>query len=617
MNQDDLYFFNQGKLYDAYRVFGAHIIKNKAGEHTGVRFTVWAPNAQEVSVLGEFNNYQAWVHNLSKIDDVGIWSIDITDAKEWHMYQYEIKTSDGRTLYKADPYAFFSSERPAQLSKVYDIDGYLWNDAKYMHNRDHRRPYNNPMSIYELHLGTWMVKPDGSYHKYNEIVEQLVPYLVENGFTHVEFMPLIEHPLDQSWGYQGTGYYSATSRYGVPKDLMYLIDRLHQADIQVILDWVPGHICRDAHGLYMFDGKPLYEYDEAWKRENEVWGTANLDLGKGEVQSFLISNALFWMKYFHIDGFRIDAVSNLIYYLGDSANGINEGALDFLKKLSEKVFAHYDNALLIAEDSTAYPKVTHPTTHGGLGFNYKWNMGWMNDTLEYFEEDPIHRKYHHHLITFGLTYAFTENYVLPLSHDEVVHGKKSLVNKMPGDYWQKFANYRALMGLFYTHPGKTLLFMGGEFAQMHEWKDYTELDWQLLQYPLHNGAKRFNHDMNHLVKHHKALYENDHSPDGFEWVDANNIDYSIFTFIRYAKDKNTFVVVILNLTPVVHHHYQFGVPQKGSFTEIMNSDKGIYGGSNLYNGDTLHTKDETRHGFNQSVDCLLSPLSVTILKYNQ
>ncbi|MEC9484544.1 MAG: 1,4-alpha-glucan branching protein GlgB [Candidatus Izemoplasma sp.] len=616
MNQDDLYFFNQGKLYDAYRVFGAHIIKDDHGHHVGVRFTVWAPHAKEVSVLGEFNDYQAWVHNCRKIDESGIWQIEIEKASEWDEYQYEIKTHDGRVLYKADPYAFFSSERPGQLSKVYDIDGYFWNDAKYMHNREDERPYDKQMSIYECHLGTWMVKPDGTHHKYNELVDLLIPYLKENGFTHVEFMPLVEHPLDQSWGYQGTGYYSATSRFGVPKDLMYLIDRLHQENIKVIIDWVPGHICRDAHGLYMFDGQPLYEYDEAWKRENEVWGTANLDLGKGEVQSYLISNALFWMKYFHVDGFRIDAVSNLIYFLGDSNNGINDGALTFIRHLSQKVFETFDNALLIAEDSTAYPKVTHPVDHGGLGFNYKWNMGWMNDTLEYFEEDPVHRKYHHHLITFGLTYAFTENYVLPLSHDEVVHGKKSLVNKMPGDYWQKFANYRALMGLFFTHPGKTLLFMGGEFAQMHEWKDYTELDWHLLQYPLHKGAQRFNKDMNDVVKHHKALYECDHQTEGFEWIDANNVDYSIFTFIRYAKDKQDFVIVILNLTPVVHQHYKFGVPNKGAYKEVMNSDKDIYGGSNLYNGDTLYTNDESIHGYEQSLECLLSPLSITIIKPN-
>lgn len=611
---DDLYFFNQGKLYDAYRIFGAHLEKNENGESIGVTFTVYAPHAKEVSVLGEFNHYQAWVHNLQKQDDSGIWTLFIPDAKEWQEYKYEIKTWDDRTLYKCDPYAFFSGERPSQMSKVYDIEGYTWNDTNYMKKRHKKSSYESQMSIYELHLGTWMTKPDGTFHKYNELVDLLIPYLKENGFTHVEFMPVVEHPLDQSWGYQGTGYYSVTSRYGVPKDLMYLIDQCHQNNIKVILDWVPGHICKDSHGLYMFDGEPLYEYREEWKRENIVWGTANLDLGRGETQSFLISNALFYMKYFHVDGFRIDAVSNIIYHLGDSRHGVNHGALKFLRSLSEQVFKEYDNALLIAEDSTAYPKVTHPVYAGGLGFNYKWNMGWMNDTLEYFEKDPIYRKYHHHQITFGLTYAFNENFVLPLSHDEVVHGKKSLVNKMPGDYWQKFANYRAMMGLFFTHPGKTLLFMGGEIAQMHEWKDYQELDWNLLEYPMHSNAQRFVRDMNKLVAKQKSLYELDCKKEGFDWIDANNQDQSVYSYIRYAKDKTDFVIIILNLTPNVHHDFKMGVPVKGTYEEIINSDYKKYGGSNIYNGLKMFTEDIKMHGHEQSIQLVLSPLSITILK---
>jgi len=427
ITKDDLYFYNQGKLYDSYRIFGAHLIKNEDGTIKGTRFTVWAPHAKEVNVLGEFNNYQAWVHNLTKIDDTGVWSILVESAQEWHLYKYQIKTHDGRELYKSDPYAFFSAERPETMSKVYDLEGYNWNDSVYMLERNQSPSYEEQMSIYEVHVGSWMTKPTGDFNKYNELVDHLIPYLLENGYTHVELMPIVEHPLDQSWGYQGTGYYSATSRFGVPKDLMYFVDRCHQNNIKVILDWVPGHICKDAHGLYMFAGEPLYEYSEEWKRENVVWGTANLDLGKGEVQSFLISNALYWMKNFHIDGFRIDAVSNLIYFLGDSSHGVNEGALSFLRNLSTQVFAYFDNALLIAEDSTSFPKVTHPVDQGGLGFNYKWNMGWMNDTLEYFSKDPVYRKFHHHEITFGLTYAFSENFVLPLSHDEVVHGKNLLL----------------------------------------------------------------------------------------------------------------------------------------------------------------------------------------------
>ncbi len=614
INKDDLYFFNQGKLYDAYRIFGAHLEYDKSGVLLGTRFTVWAPHAKEVSVLGEFNNNQAWVNNLKKVDDTGVWSLFVKEASEWNMYKYEIKTFDGRTLYKSDPYAFFSSERPETMSKIYNLEGYSWNDQSFMNDRDNKNPYQSQMSMYEVHLATWMTKPDGTFHKYNEMVDLLIPYLLENGFTHVELMPIIEHPLDQSWGYQGTGYYSATSRYGVPKDLMYFVDQCHQNNISVVLDWVPGHIIKDSHGLYMFDGEPLYEYSEEWKRENVVWGTANLDLGKGEVQSFLISNALYWMKYFHVDGFRIDAVSNIIYFLGDSSNGQNDGALEFLRHLSTNIFKEFNNALLIAEDSTAYPKVTHPVDTGGLGFNYKWNMGWMNDTLEYFEKDTIYRKYHHDNITFGLTYAFSENYVLPLSHDEVVHGKHSLVDKMPGDYWQKFANYRALMGLFFTHPGKTLLFMGGEFAQMHEWKDSEELDWNLLEYPIHAGAARFVKDMNAVVKAHPALHELDHNPKGFNWIDSNNSNHSIFSYIRYGKNRNDALIIILNLTPMVHHNFRIGVPRKGKYHEVINSDYLCYGGSDLFNGEEIFTEDIEYNGHSQSMQIVLSPLSITILK---
>lgn len=614
MSKEDLYFFNQGKLYDSYRFFGAHILKDKTGKFIGTKFTVWAPHAKEVNVMGEFNNYQAWVHNLTKVDESGIWSITIKDAFEWNSYKYEIKTFDGRTLFKSDPYAFFSSERPETLSKIYDMDGYQWDDISFMNKRKELNPYESQMSIYEVHLGSWMIKPDGGFNKYNEMVDLLIPYLIKNGFTHIELMPVVEHPLDQSWGYQGTGYFSATSRYGVPKDLMYFVDQCHKFNIGVILDWVPGHICRDDHGLYMFDGEPLYEYSEEAKRENVVWGTANLDLGKGEVQSFLISNALYWMKYFHVDGFRIDAVSNLIYFLGDSSNGTNQGALDFLKKLSIEVFREFNNCLLIAEDSTAYPKVTHPVHEGGLGFNYKWNMGWMNDTLKYFEKDPVHRKYHHDFITFGLEYSFSENYILPLSHDEVVHGKKSLVDKMPGDYWQKFANYRSLMGLLFTHPGKTLLFMGDEFAQMHEWKDHSELDWNLLDYPLHLGANSFVRDMNKIVKSEKSLHELDHNQSGFKWIDSKNNDYSIFSFVRYAKDSNDFTVIILNLTPMVHHNFRIGVPKMGRYYELINSDYLVYGGSNLFNGKDMVSHDIPMHNMDQSIDMILSPLSITIIK---
>ncbi|MFP4286390.1 MAG: 1,4-alpha-glucan branching protein GlgB [Candidatus Izemoplasmataceae bacterium] len=616
MNQDTLYYFNQGALIDAYNHFGAHLIKNDSGEVIKTRFTVYAPHAKAVNLLGEFNDYQNWVHQLTNIDQSGIWRIEIPLNLEWQSYKYEIITHHGQRLYKSDPYAFFAATRPDTVSKVYDIDGYVWHDQAYMEKRHTINPYEEVMSIYELHMGTWMQKPNGDFHKFNEMVDLLIPYLLDKGFTHVEFMPIIEHPFDGSWGYQGTGYYAATSRYGVPKDFMYLVDQLHQHDIKVILDWVPGHICKDAHGLYMFDGQPLYEYRDPFIRENVEWGTANLDLGRGETQSFLISNALFWMKYFHVDGFRIDAVSNIIYYLGDSRIGENHGAIEFLRKLSRQVFSYYPQAILAAEDSTAYPKVTHPIEFGGLGFNYKWNMGWMNDTLKYFEKDPVYRKYHHHELTFSLHYAFSENYILPLSHDEVVHGKKTLVEKMPGDYWQKFANYRALMGYFFTHPGKTLLFMGQEFGQMHEWRDYTELDWHLLKYPMHDSALRYIKTFNELVKKESALHELDHDPSGFKWIDQHNSDQSILSFIRFSKNQKEHIVVVLNLTPIVHHYYDIGVPKQGTYTEIMNSDLAIYGGSNQYNGAPLKTFDKKIHGFDQAISLTVSPLSITLLKWS-
>ena len=471
------------------------------------------------------------------------------------------------------------------------------------------------LAIYELHLGSWMSKPDGSFHKYNELVDLLIPYIKEHGFSHIELMPVVEHPLDESWGYQGTGYYSATSRFGVPKDLMYLIDKCHEANIGVLMDWVPGHICKDAHGLYMFDGEPVYEFEDINIRENKVWGTVNLDLGKGVTKSFLISNAFFWAEYFHVDGFRIDAVSNIIYFLGNSHIGTNHGAVEFLKNLNYAIKEYDHSMLMFAEDSTTYPNLTTTVLDGGVGFDYKWNMGWMNDTLKYFEKDPIHRKYHHDLITFGLVYTYSEKFILPLSHDEVVHGKHSLVDKMPGDYWQKFANYRVLMGLQFMHPGKKLLFMGGEFAQMHEWKDKEELDWFLLEYPFHSRANRFVRDLIAVYNNHSCFFELDHMPRGFRWIDQTNFEQSIFSFIRQGKEENDFAVVIMNMTPNAYDDFSIGVPKSGRYEEILNSDKDIYGGSDVYNGDLLVANEESNHSFNNSIKVKVAPLSISIIKY--
>ncbi len=615
MNELDLYLFNEGKLKEAYKLFGSHIVRDQTNNIIGVDFRVYAPHAKIVSIVGDFNNWDSRIHVMKKEDSFGVYHLFIPNIGEWTRYKYCIVTSYGATIFKADPYAYFSDNRPETASKVYDIEGYQWQDYEYLETRKNKNLFEEKMSVYEVHLGSWMTKPDGTFHKYNELVDYLLPYVVEHGFSHIELMPVVEHPLDESWGYQGTGYYSATSRYGVPKDLMYFIDKCHEAGIGVIMDWVPGHICKDAHGLYLFDGEPLYEYEDNKIRENVVWGTINLDLGKGIVKSFLISNALFWINYFHVDGFRIDAVSNIIYYLGNMHVGTNYGAVEFLKNLSYSVKERDHSVLLFAEDSTTYPNLTKSVLDGGVGFDYKWNMGWMNDTLRYFTKDPIYRKYHHDLITFGMVYAYSERFILPLSHDEVVHGKKSLVEKMPGDYWQKFANYRVLMGLMFTHPGKKLLFMGGEFAQIHEWKDKEELDWHLLEFPMHERANRFVRDLIQVYNHHPSLYELDHSPAGFSWIDQTNYDQSIFSFLRFGKDKKECSVVFINMTPNAYTNFYIGVPEVGEYEEVLNSDKEIYGGSNIYNGEIMKTVEAYNHGFKQSIIINIAPLSISIIKY--
>ena len=608
----NLYLFNQGKLEKAYELFGAHLIKDENGNTKGTVFRVYAPNARIVSVIGDFNGWDSRTHVLNKIDAQGVFEIFIEGVGEWAKYRYVIVTPDGRTLYKSDPYAFFSDNRPETCSKVYDIDGYYWHDKEYLENRKNKDHVHEPLNIYEMNIGSWMRKPNNQFNKYNELPPLLIPYLKKMHFNCVEFMPLVEFPLDESWGYQGTGYYSVTSRYGVPKDLMYLIDELHKNDIKVIFDWVPGHICKDAHGLYEFDGSHLYEFDDDFRRENVAWGTANMDFGKGTTRSFFLSNAMFFMEVYHVDGFRLDAVSNIYYYLGDQRNGINQPGVDFLRQLSYMVKNYDRNVILSVEDSTTFPKVTCPAEWGGVGMDYKWNMGWMNDTLRYFHKDPIYRKYHHNLMTFSLVYAYSEHFCLPLSHDEVVHGKGSLIDKMPGDYWQKFANFRALIGWMYTHPGKKLLFMGGEFAQFHEWKDTSELDWFLLQYEKHREAQHFVSDISNLYLTDPVLYAGDDNPMSFEWLDSNDADQSVFSYARHYNGECD--VVILNLTPNSYIDYRVGVPYEGTYTELINSDKAEYGGSNLYNGLPLETEKVFSHNKENSIRIVLAPLSVTVLK---
>ncbi len=609
------YHFNEGKLEKGYDLFGAHIVKDDNGNHKGVMFRTYAPNARIISVVGDFNNWDSRTNVMNNVMDSGIYEAYIENAKEWDKYRFCIVTKNGKTLYKSDPYGFFSENRPMNCSKVYDIDGFEWHDKEYLEKRKDTYPKVMPLSIYEMNVGSWMMKPGGEFNKYNDLPEYLIPYLKKLGFNAVEFMPLIEFPLDESWGYQGTGYFSMTSRYGVPKDLMYLIDELHKNNIKVIFDWVPGHICKDAHGLYEYDGTHIYEYDDDFRRENIVWGTANIDFSKGASKSFFLSNAMFFMEYFHIDGFRLDAVSNIYYYLGNENNGVSSEGVGFLKDLSIMVKAYDKGVILSAEDSTTFPNVTKPVEEGGVGFDFKWNMGWMNDTLKYFSLDPVYRKYHHNLLTFSLCYSFSENFILPLSHDEVVHGKGSLIEKMPGDYWQKFANFRSLMGWFVTHPGKKLLFMGSEFAQFKEWNEKCELDWFLLQYDKHKEAQKFIMDIFNVYKYHSAFSSWDDSPSSFNWIDCDNKDQSVFIYERKSDDES--MIVVLNLTPNSYNEYRIGVPYEGTYTEIINSDKKIYGGSDLYNGLPLKSEHIPKHKKEQSINIVLSSLSVTIFEYKK
>lgn len=608
ISNHDVKQFLSGNSAKAHTIFGVHLLRNEANDIIATQFSVYAPNAKEVRLVADFNNYEGWKHVLTKIHNQGVFRIEVPGNFEWATYKYEIHTNDRGVIYKADPFAFYAEVRPGTASKVYSLNDYIWNDQKWFY--DKRKVYDKPVLIYEVHLGSWKRK-FGEFKPYNEVVDELISYVLEQGFTHVEFMPIYEHPLDDSWGYQGTGYFAVTSRFGVPKDFMYLVDKMHQAGIGVLLDWVLGHICKDDHGLSFFDGTPLFEFDDEKRRENKTWGTSNLDFSKGITRSFMLSALTFWMDYFHVDGYRIDAVSNLIYYLGDQNNGVNEDAVNFIRQLSHHLFGKDDRILFMAEDSTDYPAVTHPISNGGVGFNYKWNMGFMNDVLSYFKEDPIHRKHHHNKITFGLVYGFDEQFILPFSHDEVVHMKGSLINKMPGNYFQKMANWRLLMTLWMTHPGKKLLFMGQEFASFSEWAFKKELDWNLFEHSAHQKANRFFKDLVQLYRHHDALYKYDHVKEGFEWLVVSDNEQSVFSFIRRSECET--LVIILNMTPNVHITYEIGVPYAGEYHELINSDKDIYYGSNQYNGNQLQTQIGKKNQFNHFIQPKLGPLTGMIL----
>lgn len=604
--------FLLGRASDLHEWMGSHLLKDKKGNVIATEFTVYAPNAKEVRLVAGFNQYEGWKHVLTKVHHMGFYRIEVPLNLEWETYKYEIFTENGHTLYKADPFAHFAEVRPGTASKVSDVYGYPWQDQDWIYSK--KKSYEEPLLIYEVHLGSWRRKY-GQFKPYNEVVDELIDYVKDQGFTHIELMPIYEYPLDDSWGYQGTGFFATTSRYGVPKDFMYFVDRMHQAGIGVIMDWVLGHICKDEHGISFFDGTPLYEFNDQDRRENVTWGTNNLDFSKGITRSFMLSALTYWMDYFHVDGYRIDAVSNLIYYLGNREKGINQDAINFIRQLSFHLFGKDDRILLMAEDSTDYPHVTHPVDQGGIGFNYKWNMGFMNDVLKYFKEDPINRKFHHDKVTFGLVYAFNEQFILPFSHDEVVHMKGSLVNKMPGDYFQKMANWRLLLTLWMTHPGKKLLFMGQEFASFSEWAFQKELDWHLFDYPAHQKANRYFKDLAQVYLNHNALYQYDHHPKGFEWSVVDDRNQSVFSFIRRSDDET--LVIILNMTPIVHASYEIGVPFEGTYVELLNSDKEIYYGSNQYNGIALETVKGKKNQFDYFIKPKLGPLAGIILRYEK
>ena len=623
LTEYDTFLFHQGTNCRAYEMLGAHLTEEN-GEK-GVRFTVWAPNAKEVSVVGEFNHWDTRVNKMSKIDDGEIWKIFIPGIKEGDVYKYAIMPQHGGPhIMKADPYGYHAEVAPATASRVYDMNHYEWQDAEWQEKKKRTQSYGQPMLTYEVHLGSWRRTPEGNQLSYRDMAEQLVNYVKEMNYTHIEFMPLCERPYGGSWGYQATGYYAATSRFGAPDDLRYLIDKAHQAGIGVIMDWVPGHFCKDDPGLRDFDGRNLYESDNPQRADNAGWGTTNFDYGRTEVQSFLISNAIFWMDQYHIDGLRIDAVANMLYLdygrqQGEwqankyGGNG-NLEAIDFLHKLNEAVFREYPQALMIAEESTSWPNISKPVYMGGMGFNYKWNMGWMNDTLSYFSLDPIYRKWHHDKITFSMMYAFSENFVLPLSHDEVVHGKCSLINKMPGDYWQKFAGLRAFFGYWMAHPGKKLLFQGGEFGQFVEWKWDTSLDWHLPEkYEMHTKMLEFSKNLNKFYVENKEFWQVDFDWGGFEWIDCDNADDSMLSFIRRADDGE-FVIAICNFTPAVRHGARFGVPKAGVYEEVFNSDAAEFGGSNVLNENDIPSQEVPWNNKAQSIQVTVPPLATIYLR---
>jgi 1,4-alpha-glucan branching enzyme len=621
----DLHLLIEGTHYRAWEKLGAHL-GEKDGE-PGAWFAVWAPNAERVALIADFNDWNPSSHLLQRRGTSGIWEIFVPGIGNGVRYKYAIKSlNGGYTAEKTDPYAFACEIRPATASIIWDISDYHWQDGDWMRNRGQRQRLDAPLAIYEVHLASWMrVQEEGDrWLTYRELAPRLSEYIKEMGFTHVELLPVCEYPLDASWGYQTVGYYAPTSRFGIPQDFMYLVDTLHQNGIGVFLDWVPAHFPRDAHGLSYFDGTHLYEHADPKQSEQRDWGTFTFNYGRNEVGNFLLSNALFWLEMYHLDGLRVDAVASMLYLDYSRKEGEwvtnrfggreNLEAVDFLKRFNELVYREHPDTITIAEESTAWPMVSRPTYLGGLGFGCKWNMGWMHDTLSYMQQDPLFRKYHHQNITFSLLYAFHENFLLPFSHDEVVHGKGSMFGKMPGDDWQKFANLRLLYGYMYTHPGKKLLFMGSEFGQRSEWNYDRSLDWHLLDEPQHQGLQRWVRDLNTLLRGEPALYALDFESEGFAWIDCHDQQQSVLAYLRRSREAGEELACVVNFTPVPRHNYRIGVPHGGIWQEILNSDAPLYGGSGIGNLGKVRATPVAAHGHYHSLNLILPPLAIVVFK---